>query len=49
MNKVRISAIRQTIYEDLMAKFENPIGHTCDVVEGYTSLRRIILHSRLFN
>ena len=34
MNKVRITAIRQTIYEDLMAKYENPIEHTCDVREG---------------
>jgi len=34
MSKVRITAIRQTVYEDLMAKYENPIEHTCDVVEG---------------
>lgn len=34
MNKVRITAIRQTVYEDLMAKYENPIEHTCDVQEG---------------
>ena len=34
MNKVRITAIRQTVYEDLMAKYENPIEHTCDVREG---------------
>ena len=34
MNKVRITAIRQTVYEDLMAKFENPIQHACDVKEG---------------
>ena len=34
MNKVRITAIRQTVYADLMAKYENPIEHTCDVVEG---------------
>ena len=34
MNKVRITAIRQTVYPDLMARFENPIEHTCDVVEG---------------
>jgi hypothetical protein len=35
MNKVRITAIRQTVYEDLMAKYENPIEHTCDVSERY--------------
>ena len=34
MNKVRITAIRQTVYEDLMAKYENHIDHACDVVEG---------------
>ncbi len=26
--------MRQTIYTDLMAKFENPILHACDVQEG---------------
>ena len=34
MNKVRITAIRQTVYPDLIAKYENPIEHTCDVREG---------------
>lgn len=34
MKKVRITAIRQTVYPDLMARFENPIEHTCDVREG---------------
>ena len=34
MNKVRITAVRQTVYPDLMAKYENPIEHTCDVTEG---------------
>ena len=34
MKKVRITAIRQTVYPDLMAKYENPIEHTCDVREG---------------
>ena len=34
MNKVRITAMRQTVYADLMAKYENPIEHTCDVREG---------------
>lgn len=36
MNKVSITAIRQTVYPDLMAKYENPIEHTCDVREGQT-------------
>lgn len=34
MKKVRITAIRQTVYPDLMARYENPIEHTCDVHEG---------------
>ncbi len=34
MVKVKITAIRQTIYPDLMAKYENPILHTCSVQEG---------------
>lgn len=33
-NKVRITAIRRTDYPDLMKKYENPIEHACDVVEG---------------
>ena len=32
--KVRITAIRQTVYPDLMAKYENPIEHACNVTEG---------------
>ena len=34
MKKVRITAIRKTCYPDLMAKYENPIQHACDVEEG---------------
>ncbi len=34
MNKVKITAIRQTVYPDLMEQYENPIEHTCDVVKG---------------
>ena len=34
MKKVRITAIRQTQYADLMSKYENPIQHTCDVKTG---------------
>jgi len=34
MYKVKITAIRQTVYPDLMAKYENPIEHTCDIKEG---------------
>lgn len=34
MNKVRITAIRQTVYPDLMEKYENPIEHACDIKVG---------------
>ena len=34
MNKVRITAIRQTVYPDLMAQYENPIEHACTVQQG---------------
>ena len=34
MKEVRITAVRQTVYNDLMAKYENPIEHTCDIRQG---------------
>ena len=34
MKTVRITAIRKTEYPDLMARYENPIEHTCDVFVG---------------
>ncbi len=34
MKRVKITAIRKACYPDLMAKYENPIQHTCDVEEG---------------
>lgn len=34
MYKVRITALRQTVYPDLMAVYENPIEHTCNIKEG---------------
>ena len=34
MNKVRITAIRQTVYSDLIAQYENPIEHACDIRQG---------------
>ena len=34
MKKVRITVVRQTVYEDLMAQYENPIEHACDVSIG---------------
>lgn len=34
MKRVKITAVRQTVYSDLMARYENPIEHACDVREG---------------
>lgn len=34
MKDVRITAIRQTVYTDLMEKYENPIEHACDISVG---------------
>ena len=34
MKKVRISAVRQACYPDLMEKYENPIRHACEIEEG---------------
>jgi uncharacterized repeat protein (TIGR04076 family) len=34
MKKVRITALRQTVYTDLMAQYENPIEHACDMQLG---------------
>ena len=38
MKKVKITAIRKASYPDLMAQYENPIEHACDVQEGMTWL-----------
>ena len=34
MKKVRITVMRKASYPDLMAQYENPIEHACDVEEG---------------
>ena len=34
MNKVRITAIRQTVYNDLIEQYENSIEHACDIRHG---------------
>ena len=36
MKKVKITAIGRADYRDLQALYENPIEHTCDVLEGQT-------------
>lgn len=34
MKKVRITAVRKVLHEDLSALYENPIEHPCDIAEG---------------
>ena len=34
MKKVRITAVRAARYDDLIARYENPIQHACSVTEG---------------
>ena len=34
MNRIRITAVRVARYDDLIAKYENPIEHACMVREG---------------
>lgn len=34
MKKVKITVLRMACYTDLMAQYENPIEHACDLTEG---------------
>ena len=34
MKKIKITAVRQARYDDLIEKYENPILHACDIREG---------------
>ena len=34
MKTVKITAMRKSVYQDLMEQYENPIEHACDVREG---------------
>lgn len=36
MKEIRITVMRRAEYPDLMAKYENPIEHACDLKEGQT-------------
>ena len=36
MKKCKITAVRAARYDDLIAKYENPIEHACDIKEGDT-------------
>jgi uncharacterized repeat protein (TIGR04076 family) len=34
MRKIKITVMRKARYDDLIAKYENPIDHPCDLSEG---------------
>lgn len=34
MKKIKITVMRKARYDDLIAKYENPIEHACDLEEG---------------
>ena len=34
MKKIRITVMRRACYADLIEKYENPIGHACEMKEG---------------
>ena len=36
MKKCRITVMRRARYDDLIAQYENPIEHACDLREGQT-------------
>lgn len=38
MKTVRITVMRKARYDDLIAKYENPIEHPCDLQEGQVFL-----------
>ena len=40
MKEVRITAVRRTEYPDLMALYENPMEHACDVAIGQVFISR---------
>ena len=40
MKQVKITALRQTSYPDLMEKYENPMDHPCDVTVGQSWISR---------
>lgn len=36
MKKIKITAVKQTIYHDLIEQYENPIEHACTIQVGQT-------------
>lgn len=35
MKKVKITAMKQTVYTDLIEQYENPLEHACDIQVGH--------------
>ena len=44
MKKVRITVMRISEYRDLMARYENPIEHACDMKEGMIRLSSMMMN-----
>ena len=40
MKEVRITVLRRTEYPDLMAQYENPLEHPCDLTVGQVFISR---------
>lgn len=40
MKNIKITVIRKACYPDLMAQYENPIEHACDLHEGQVFISR---------
>jgi uncharacterized repeat protein (TIGR04076 family) len=34
MQKIKITVMKRTVYTDLIAQYENPISHACDMEVG---------------
>ena len=47
MKKCRITVVRQTVYEDLVAQYENPIEHACDMRVGQVFIARLAATRRV--
>ena len=43
MKKIKITVMRMACYKDLMAEYENPIKHACDLHEGQVLDRKSVV------
>ncbi|WP_341271081.1 hypothetical protein [Syntrophomonas wolfei] len=41
MKKVKITVMKTACYKDLIEKYENPITHACDMVEGQVFIAKV--------